>query len=47
MAITKETAEKQLDRIMGFFPRVDAKGSFLFALDSSCLLISCSAQPWD
>ncbi|MGA9891003.1 MAG: Pycsar system effector family protein [Xanthobacteraceae bacterium] len=37
MAITKETAEKQLDRIMGFFPRVDAKGSFLFALNTGML----------
>ncbi|MGB6445426.1 MAG: Pycsar system effector family protein [Xanthobacteraceae bacterium] len=37
MAITKETVEEQLDRIMGFFPRVDAKGSFLFALNTGML----------
>jgi hypothetical protein len=30
-------AEKQLDRVLGFFPRVEAKASFLFALDVGLL----------
>jgi hypothetical protein len=29
--------EKQLDRILGFFPRVEAKASFLFAVDTGML----------
>lgn len=32
-----EFAAKQLDRILGFFPRVEAKASFLFALNSGML----------
>ncbi|WP_352617267.1 hypothetical protein [Mesorhizobium australicum] len=27
-----EVAERQLDRIMGFFPRIDSKVSALFAI---------------
>jgi hypothetical protein len=28
---------KQLDRILGFFPRVEAKASFVFAVDTGML----------
>jgi hypothetical protein len=35
----KDAAEKQLDRILSFFPRVEAKGSFLFALDTGLLAL--------
>jgi hypothetical protein len=31
------TAEQQLDRVMGFFPRVDSKASALFAINSTML----------
>jgi hypothetical protein len=31
------TAERQLDRVMGFFPRVDNKASALFAINSTML----------
>jgi hypothetical protein len=34
---TGARAEKQLDRVLGFFPRVEAKASFLFALDVGLL----------
>jgi hypothetical protein len=34
-----EGAAKQLDRILGFFPRVESKASFLFALNSALLPI--------
>jgi hypothetical protein len=34
---SKENAEKLLNLVLGFFPRVDAKASFLFALDSGLL----------
>jgi hypothetical protein len=48
MTIVKDTAEKQLDRILSFFPRVDAKGSFLFALDTGLLaLLALNLQPED
>lgn len=32
-----QTAERQLDRVMGFFPRVDNKASALFAINSTLL----------
>ena len=32
-----EQAERQLDRLLGFFPRVDSKVSALFAIDSTLL----------
>jgi hypothetical protein len=35
---TGARAEKQLDRVLGFFPRVEAKASFLFALDVGLLV---------
>jgi hypothetical protein len=48
MALTKEEAEKQLDRTMGFFARVDARGSFLFALDTGLLaLLALNVRPAD
>jgi hypothetical protein len=48
MPATKETAERQLDRVLGFFSRVDAKGSFLFALDTSLLaLLAVNVSPDD
>jgi hypothetical protein len=36
-AVDLETAAKHLDRILGFFPRVESKASFLFALNSALL----------
>ncbi len=36
---TKDAAEKQLDRVLSFFPRVEAKGSFLFALNTGTLAL--------
>ena len=48
MTIIKDTAEKQLDRVLSFFPRVDAKGSFLFALDTGLLaLLALNLQTED
>jgi hypothetical protein len=35
----EEVAEKQLDRILSFFPRVETKGSFLFALNTGLLAL--------
>jgi hypothetical protein len=35
----RSLAEKQLDRILGFFPRVDTKASFLFATDTGVLAL--------
>jgi hypothetical protein len=35
----KDAAEKQLDRVLSFFPRVEAKGSFLFALNTGLLAL--------
>ncbi len=32
-----QSASEQLDRILGFFPRVDAKGSALLAIDTAML----------
>lgn len=34
-----ELANKQLDRVLGFFPRVETKVSFLFAMNSGLLVI--------
>ena len=39
MAISVEAAERQLDRVLGFFPRVDAKASALFAIDAAILAV--------
>jgi hypothetical protein len=36
---TKDIAEKQLDRVLSFFPRVEAKASFLFALNTGMLAL--------
>jgi hypothetical protein len=36
---TQEFASKQLDRILGFFPRVEAKASFLFAMNAGLLTL--------
>ena len=48
MTIIKDPAERQLDRVLSFFPRVDAKGSFLFALDTGLLaLLALNLQPED
>jgi len=35
----KDAAERQLDRVLSFFPRVEAKGSFLFALNTGLLAL--------
>ena len=35
----QELANKQLDRVLGFFPRVETKVSFLFAMNSGLLAI--------
>ena len=35
--VDSEVAAKHLDRILGFFSRVEAKASFLFAIDSALL----------
>lgn len=35
----QEIAGKQLDRVLGFFPRVDAKASFLFAMNTGILAL--------
>lgn len=37
--MTKEAAKSQLDLVLSFFPRVDAKGNFLFALDTGLLAL--------
>lgn len=34
-----DVADKQLDRILGFFPRVDTKGSFIFAMNTGLLAL--------
>jgi hypothetical protein len=39
MTASKDDAERQLDRVLSFFPRVDAKASFLFALDTGLLAL--------
>jgi hypothetical protein len=47
-AIDLEIATKQLDRILSFFPRVEGKASFLFAVDSALLgVIAINAQKKD
>lgn len=35
--VDADLAAKQLDRILGFFPRVESKASFLFAVDTALL----------
>lgn len=37
-----DIATNQLDRVLSFFPRVDAKGSFLFAIDTAMLGVLAS-----
>jgi len=37
----REFAEGQLDRVLGFFPRVDAKASAIFAIDTALLALLC------
>lgn len=39
MKATVELCERQLDRTMAFFPRVDAKATALFAIDSGLLAV--------
>lgn len=38
---TLRSAEAQLDRVLGFFPRVDAKASAVFAIDVGLLGLLC------
>jgi hypothetical protein len=45
---TKDNAEKLLNLVLGFFPRADAKASFLFALDSGLLgFLAINVRPED
>ena len=37
MSVGLEEAERQLDRVLGFFARLDAKASALFAIDAAML----------
>jgi hypothetical protein len=47
-AIDVDIAAKQLDRILGFFQRVESKASFLFALNSAMLgVIALNIQKSD
>jgi hypothetical protein len=48
MTADADAAAKQLDRILSFFPRVEAKASFLFAMDTTLLgVIAINAQKSD
>jgi pycsar effector protein len=38
-SVAREFATKHLDRILGFFARVEAKASFLFAMDTGLLAL--------
>src|SRR5690349_2382623 len=40
-----EAARDQLDRILGFFPRADAKGSVILAVDTGMLALLASNAP--
>jgi hypothetical protein len=40
-----ETAASQLDRVLAFFPRADAKGSVLLAVDTGMLAVLASNSP--
>ena len=40
-----ELAARQLDRVLGFFPRADAKGSVLLALDTGMLAVLAANLP--
>lgn len=40
-----EIAGNQLDRVLAFFPRVDAKGSVLLAVDTGMLAVLASDYP--
>jgi hypothetical protein len=42
--VDSEVAAKHLDRILGFFSHVEAKASFLFAIDSLLGLIVTNVQ---
>lgn len=43
-----EISAKQLDRILGFFPRVESKASFLFAVNSTMIgVLSVNIQRTD
>jgi hypothetical protein len=45
---TKDNAEKLLNLVLDFFPRADAKASFLFALDSGLLgFLAINVRPED
>lgn len=39
MKATPDLASKQLDRVLGFFPRVDTKASFVFAMNTGMLAL--------
>lgn len=48
MSTSKDNAEKLLNLVLGFFPRVDTKASFLFALDSALLgFLAINVRPED
>jgi len=40
-----EVATSELDRVLGFFPRADAKGSVLLAIDTGMLAVLASNLP--
>lgn len=40
-----EAAAAQLDRVLAFFPRADAKGSVLLAVDTGMLAVLASNSP--
>jgi hypothetical protein len=43
-----EVAESQLDRVLAFFPRADAKGSVLLAVDTGMLaILASSSSAWN
>ncbi len=45
---TQDNAEKLLNLVLGFFPRVDAKASFLFAIHSGLLgFLAINVRPED
>lgn len=47
-SVNIDIAAKQLDRVLSFFPRVEAKASFLFALNSAMLgVLALNVQKTD
>lgn len=48
MALDSKTASEQLNRVLGFFPRVDGKASGLFAINSTMLgVLAARLDPAD